>query len=106
DATNDPNFPGALNYRERDLIFQGFLIESNEYELLNSDRYGILGRSITDVVYPITSITGGANDELRFVGGNYIYDGNEDNLLFPFDYGDSWTSLYEQTTPFELTVAG
>lgn len=72
DATNDPNSPGALNYRKRNLIFQEFLIESNEYEGVNTDNLLVIGRSITDVTYLITAITVGANDILRFVGGNYL----------------------------------
>lgn len=38
DASGDPNFSNALNYRERNLIFQAFPIESNEYESI--DAYG------------------------------------------------------------------
>lgn len=106
DATGDTNFPGALNYRERNQIFQGFIIESNEYEAVNENGYAILGRSITDVVYSITGITGGASDELRFVGGNYLHSGNYDLLSFPFEYGDSWVMEYQMVMPFELTVAG
>ncbi|TVR39523.1 MAG: T9SS C-terminal target domain-containing protein [Cryomorphaceae bacterium] len=106
DATGNPDFPGALTYRERDLIFQGFLIGSFEYEAVDETSYRAIGRSITDVVYPITSITGGPNDELRFVGGNYLYPGNYDFLSFPFEYGDSWVMEYEFPMDFELTVAG
>lgn len=106
DAAGNPDFPGALNFRERDQIFQDFIIESDEYEAVNENAYTVMGRTITDVEYPITSITGGANDLLRFVGGSYLYAGNYDYLVFPFDYGDTWQMTYETMMPFELTVAG
>lgn len=106
DATSDPAFENAFHYRQRDLEFQGFYIESTEYESLDENSYSAIGRSITDVAYPIASITGGADDELRFVGGNFPYEGNYNYLTFPFDYQSSWDMEYTQVIDFELTVAG
>ncbi len=105
DATADPNFPNALNYRERDLSFQGFVIESDEYESIDADGWYTIGRSIVDVTYSITVITGGPSDNLRFVGGNYIYPGEYKQLQFPLNYQDQWTINYQQDIDFELTVA-
>lgn len=105
DASGDANFPNALNYRQRNLIFQSLLIESNEYESIDADGWYVLGRSITDVTYSISIITGGANDSLRFVGGNYIYPGVIDQLRFPVAYQNLWTLNYQQDNDFELTVA-
>lgn len=105
DASDHPFFTDAFNYRQRNLSFQGFPIESYEYESLDDNSYSAIGRSITDVVYPITSITGGANDELRFVGGDYYYSGSQNFLNFPVNYQDSWEMSYRYDTDFELTVA-
>lgn len=105
DASGDPNFSGALNYRERDLTFQVFPIESNEYEAIDANGWYFLGRTITDVRYPIGGITGSASDTLRFVGGNYTYSGPRYQVQFPMAYQDQWILDYQVDLDFELTVA-
>lgn len=104
-ANNDADFPEAINYRQRNLSFQGLEIESTEYDVLNSDAYSTIGRKLVDVTYSITAMTGGANDELRFVGGAYSYGNGFDYVKFPMEYGDSWSMDYNEITDYELTVA-
>lgn len=105
-AADNPDFPNALNSRLRGLIFQVFAFDAYEYEGLNEDAYFVIGRTIEEATFPIGAITGGANDELKFVGGNFEYPGQQDFARFPLNYQDSWTNIYEQPLHFELTVAG
>ena len=105
DATSDPNFPDALNLRQGDLLFQIFEIESQSYEAIDDVGFYEYGRSITDVTYSITAISGGPNDSLRFVGGNELYEGDIDEIEFPMTYQDAWTDSRNEYINFELTIA-
>lgn len=104
-AENDDDFPGAFNFYERNLVFQVFDLPSNQYDGMDENGWFDLGRDMADVTYPITLITGGPNDRLRFVGNRTLFDGRLDNILFPATYGDSWTQSRREVSPFELTVA-
>ena len=52
---------------------------------------------------PLASVTGGASDELTFVGNISQYD--EPKREFPINYGDSWSSTSNTNYEFLLTVA-
>jgi hypothetical protein len=104
-AENDDDFPGAFNFYERNLVFQVFDLPSNQYDGLDENGWFDLGRDMADVTYPISFITGGPNDKLRFVGNKTLFDGRLDNIQFPATYGDSWTQSRREVSPFELTVA-
>lgn len=101
----DPFFADAYNYRSRPLNFQSFEIESNEYEALDENGYRAVGRSVEEVTFPINLITGGENDVLTFVGGNYLYNAPERFVNFPANYNDAWVSTFEEVIDFELSVA-
>ncbi|MDP4588590.1 MAG: T9SS type A sorting domain-containing protein [Flavobacteriales bacterium] len=101
----DPFFADAYNYRSRPLNFQGFVIESNEYEALDENGYRAIGRSVEEVTFPISLITGGENDVLTFLGGNYLYNAPERFLEFPANYNDAWVSTFDEVIDFELSVA-
>lgn len=105
DGSNNPAFPGAYNFRERNLIFQGFPIPSDQYEGLDSEGWYELGRTIVGVSYSITAISGGANDSLGFPGNNIIFEGRNNTIQFPLNYEDAWSNARIESTPFELTIA-
>lgn len=104
-AENDVDFPGALNFYERNLVFQVFDLPSQQYDAMDDEGWFDLGRDMADITYPISFITGGANDKLRFVGNRTLYDGRHDVVKFPVTYGDKWTQSRREVVPFELTVA-
>ncbi len=104
-AENDGDFPGALNFYERNLVFQVFDLPSQQYDAMDDEGWFDLGRDMADISYPIGFITGGANDKLRFVGNRTLYDGRHDVVKFPVTYEDSWTQSRREVVPFELTVA-
>lgn len=106
DASNDPDFPGALNYRTNDLSFQGLVIPAVQYERLDDQGWWEAGRVLQDVTYPIQGITGSPNDSLRFVGGVQDFAPRTDLLKFPLNYQDEWTESYTERVNFELTVTG
>lgn len=106
DAANDPDFPGALNYRENNLAFYDFEIPAVRYERLDDDGWWEAGRVLQDVTFPIQSFTGSPNDSLRFVGGVQEFDARVDLLKFPLNYQDEWTEAYTERVNFELTVTG
>lgn len=105
DASSSTNFTGAWTYTNRDLAFQSLMIGSDEYESLDANGWYSLGRTIQDVTYSISTVSGGPNDSLRFVGGNYVYPGSFDQIRFPLAYQDQWVCTYRQDVDFELTVA-
>lgn len=105
DASSSTNFTGAWTYANRDLDFQTLLIGSDEYESLDANGWYMLGRTIQEVTYSISTVSGGPNDSLKFVGGNYLYPGSYDQVRFPLAYQDQWVCNYRQDVDFELTVA-
>lgn len=105
DASGDSNFPNARNSREFDLIFQGFLIDSDQYEAVDEQGWYGMGRVVRDTSYSITPITGGPNDTLRFVGGTLPFEGRLDFIKFPLNYGDEWTETTIEPVDFSLSVA-
>lgn len=106
DASADSNYPNALNVRNADFLFQSFLVKSELYEGIDEQGWYELGIVVEDTSYSITPITGGLNDTLRFVGGALPYEGRQDFIKFPLNYGDEWTETTIVPTDFRLSVAG
>ncbi len=105
-ASNDENFPGALNSYNSFLIFQTFTIPSAVYETIDDDGLYAVGRVNQEVSYSITALTGGPNDVLKFPGGPVPFDGRFDVLKFPMTFQDEWTQTRNEFIPFEITVEG
>lgn len=104
DATSSTAFAGALNYYSDDLTFQGMVIPSLNYRGIDATGWYNIGRTNTDITYPLASITGSAVDSLRFIGGDYLYQGRINWLEFPVTYPNQWTGTFKEDVPFELTV--
>lgn len=104
-VNSHPDFPTATSYYQNDLSFQGFLIQNFNYEAVNASGWSVVGQEIKDITYPIAAITGGPNDSLHFVGGNFAYPVPNELINFPVTYQDQWTTEITGNTPFELTVA-
>lgn len=105
DATSSTTFAGALNYYSDDLFFQGMTIPSVNYRGIDATGWYDVGRTNTDITYPLTAVTGSSADSLRFVGGDYPYEGRVNYLEFPVTYPNQWTSTFKENVPFELSVA-
>ncbi len=105
DAADDPYIPGALNVRERNLLFQQFFIPSNAYEAIDNEGWHDIGKVNAQTGYSIAALTGGPNDSLVFVGSADVYQGRINLVQFPMTYGSSWSGSYVESTNFELTVA-
>ncbi len=106
DASNDEFYTEAINYIELDYALNDFIIPSKDFFKFDDQGYTKIGRRITEVEYPITQLTGGANDKLKIVGGNFPLEGRLDIIKFPLKYDDSWTESYKISTYYELTVEG
>ena len=109
DASGNANFPDALNYYQSDLAFQGMVIPTDRYFGVDANGFYEYGRSISDVSYPITAISGGANDVMHFPANDHIYQYVDErvNLLgFPATYQSSWTGTRIEPVDFNLTVTG
>jgi hypothetical protein len=104
DATSSTTFAGALNYHSDDLTFQGMVIPSLNYRKIDATGWYDIGRTNTDITYPLASITGNTVDSLRFVGGDYPYQGRINWLEFPVTYPNQWTGTFKEDVPLELTV--
>lgn len=98
-------FPEAYTKREMPLVFQGFPIPSAVYEQFDETGWYDLGRTTQDVIYGITSITGGPNDSLRFPAFSHYYNRGINYLDFPVSFGSEWDGNWKEQTPFELSVA-
>ncbi|MCB9187497.1 MAG: T9SS type A sorting domain-containing protein [Flavobacteriales bacterium] len=105
DASGDPDYPTALNYREQLLSFQVFDYESRVYEAVDANGWYSQGRVLMDTTYSITAFTGGANDALNFPDQVQEFDGRLNTLKFPMSYQSTWTESYTESTHFNLTVA-
>lgn len=106
DATADPDFPTALNYRNLQLAFQAFQMRGREYEAVDADGWYLLGRSIIDTTHSITAISGGANDVLNFPDQVNALEETWDYLRFPVAFNDNWSMQAVEQVHFNLTVAG
>lgn len=105
DATSSTTFAGALNYNSDALTFQGMVIPSYNYRGIDATGWYDVGRTNTDITYPLTAVTLSSADSLRFVGGDYPYEGRVNYLEFPVTYPNQWTSTFKENVPFELSVA-
>ena len=104
DATSNTSFPGALNSFSDDLLFQGMVIPSINYRGIDSAGWYNIGRTNTDITYPLTALTGTATDSLHFIGGDITYEGRINWLEFPVTYPNQWTGTTKEYVPFDITV--
>lgn len=104
-AVSDANFPNALNYFAYDFYFQSFVLPSLRYEAIDNEGFYEPGRLFEDVIFSISSVSGGQFDSLRFVGGPDVYGGRLNYIKFPMTYEDQWIETRTEETHFELSVA-
>jgi len=104
DATDDTDFPTALNKSFLFLNFQGMLSRSYIYESVDSDGWYDQGFVIMDTTHSIAAISGGANDVIHFPGQVQPYEGRLDYLPFPASYGVLWNPGHTEYIDFNLTV--
>ncbi|MEZ4886551.1 MAG: T9SS type A sorting domain-containing protein [Chitinophagales bacterium] len=105
DASNDPDFPEALNYYRRSTSFQEFRIPYDGYENIDAMGFYQVGSRSIDISFPITAISGGPNDVLRFPPTVRGAEGRNDYVKFPLAYQTQWSATLVAYTDFELTVA-
>lgn len=106
DASGDDYYTDAVNYRISLYKLNDFDIDSKDFYVNDDQGYARIGRRITDVEYSITQITGGPNDILHIVGGNFPFEGRMDYIKYPLELDKSWTESYIVPTHYELTVEG
>ncbi len=104
DAQGDEDFPDALNYARNDLFFLDLPIENYDYDAVNDTGWFAIGRRIVETAFPLTSLTGGMNDTIRFLDTTYRYDNSLAYLKFPMSYGDQWSVTRNGFTPFTATI--
>ncbi len=105
DAINHPDFPNALNITpDNGQTFQGLPIPTNFVETVDEEGWGYIGKVVTDITHSISALTGGADDVLRFIGGNFLYDGRINRIQFPLTDLSEWTESRTELIDFELTV--
>ncbi|MFK7906488.1 MAG: hypothetical protein AB8B69_15260, partial [Chitinophagales bacterium] len=105
DATDDPDFPNALHYIESTLDFNAFPVPMKSYRQADESGYYQMGYEIIESNFSITTISGGADDVLRFPGEKGIFDEPNNFLIFPLTYQSQWSTSSESRANFELTVA-
>lgn len=105
DASADPYVSGAFSIRSVALAFQGFPIESYEYDRLDNNGWSLIARRTYEAKYSIANVTGGAQDSIIFPEFVDIYGGESDQLSFPLTYQSSWSGTRIETFPLQLSVA-
>lgn len=106
DANNDDFYTDANYYVNFNYVLDQFIIISKDFYKVDDNGYTKEGRRIEEVIYPITQLTGGPNDNLKIIGGNSPFIGRGDLIQFPAEFGKSWTQSYIIPTHYELTVEG
>ncbi len=106
DATNDSDFPNALNYWETSLDFTTFTIPQKAYFQLDESGHSYIGSKVEESSFSITALSGGTDDVLRFPERVIHLEGKYEYLRFPMNYQDQWTSTSVDEINFEITVAG
>ncbi|SFT87849.1 Por secretion system C-terminal sorting domain-containing protein [Lishizhenia tianjinensis] len=105
-VSGDPVFTNANNSSVWYYTFQGMSYSANHYEGLNASAWTVEGRKIFGEGYSITAVTGGADDSLVFLDYDDLYTSPHVQLEFPASFGNTWSSNYERSTPYRLTVVG
>lgn len=104
DAVGDDYYHDAISYKSAKYALNDFEIESKDFYSIDDQGYTRIGRRITEVEYSIAQLTGGANDKLKIVGGNFPIEGRLDFIKFPLTYEQTWTEKYTIPTNYKLTV--
>ncbi|MBS1589377.1 MAG: T9SS type A sorting domain-containing protein [Bacteroidetes bacterium] len=63
------------------------------------------GEQVGRQAIPLVSLTGGMNDSLVFLGQNSTYSNAFNKLKFPATMGSNWSSNYNFTTNFTMSIA-
>lgn len=105
DASGNDFFTSAFQYERALYALNGsFIFRADDYHELDDNGYREIGRQIENTIFPLATVTGGANDELEIVGGNVSHDGAIDLLQFPLEYNKTWTQSRVRLTNYKLTV--
>lgn len=104
DAKGDEFYTDAVYYTPTTYSLDKIHIQSLDFFKIDDNGYTKEGRRIEEIVYPITQLTGGPNDNLKIIGGNFPFDGRGDLIQFPAEFGKSWEQSYVIPTNYELTV--
>lgn len=105
DATDDEFYTDAINYTEALYELNGNFIESKDFYTFDAQGYARIGRRITEAKYSTVLVTGGAEDSLKIVGGNFPFEERQDYIQFPLEYENTWTQSFNISTNYELTIA-
>lgn len=105
DATEIEAFPDATGYYNNNLNFQSFVIPTDTYERVDENSWTILGRQVAESTFSITPISGGAEDNIKFLQGDYLDEGNNDILKFPVTFEKEWSTISKRNLDFELSVS-
>lgn len=106
DGSQSDDFPDATGYYGGSLSFQAFPISSDVYERVDENGWFTVGRDVEETEFPLTSISGGPDDKLKFIGKPYTLSNPLENLRFPLNMGLSWNSITQRNLDFEISVAG
>lgn len=108
DATNDSDFPDALNYFQSDLGFSigafSYDVPSNIYDAIDENGWYRTGRSFESLSIPLTAITGGADDRIDYLQGPSDYVGRLDIIKFPITYQNQWEGTFYFDLNYEVTA--
>ncbi len=105
DATDDPDFPTAMNYVESTLNFDLFDVPYKAYRQVDESGFSQIGSKVEVSSFSITALSGGPDDVLRFPGQVDHFEGKNEYLRFPMNYQDQWIGGHTGNIIFELTVA-
>ncbi len=103
---SDPAFPAATFYDT--LIYPvgpALSYGVEEAGVLNTSGFQYLGQKIRHQAFSLAAMTGGSNDSMVFPAQISAYTSPRTAVGFPATLGSSWSSHYQFTTSFNLTVA-
>lgn len=104
-ASGDNFYKDAFHFIFKEYSLNRFLYESNDFYSIDDQGYYKIGRRITENVIPLEFHTGGADDILKILKGDYPIEGRSDIIKFPLEYEKTWTENYKMVVDYELSIA-
>ncbi|MFK7971180.1 MAG: T9SS type A sorting domain-containing protein [Bacteroidia bacterium] len=105
DATNNTDFPDALEYSDIELGFLSFVFPVRAYNAVDANGFYDYGREVYGAGFSVTPISGGATDSLFFPANKSVFNDRRDFVQFPATYQSRWSQTSNDNTNFELSIA-
>ena len=99
-------FPSATFYDSLTYTISGPLNYGvRQVGSLTAGGFVFYGQTVARQAFSIAALSGGATDSMVFPQQNITFSSTENRIKFPATMGSTWSSSFDYTTNFNLTIA-